>query len=281
MTEKKWAERSAIFSRFFGVNISRARDRVATWLIKLHISPNTLTICGLLVTIAAAGFLTAGAGDAPGNGGGKSWWGVIAALILIGASAFDMLDGAVARIRGQMTRRGAFLDSCCDRLADGAIFLGIMTYYLRHPEAHNSQLFAILSIITLINAQCISYVKARAENFIESCPVGYWQRGERMVAILLGLFSGHIATVMILLAISSSFTVLRRMVFGYRQIHRSEQNQPLANPKARATGIYRLALWRYRRGSLPYDLITAANICFILFVDLQQNPCIAFITQKL
>ncbi|MCK5271380.1 MAG: hypothetical protein KAJ52_02340, partial [Sedimentisphaerales bacterium] len=139
--------------------------------------------------------------------------------------------------------------------------------------------FAILSIITLINAQCISYAKARAENFIESCPVGYWQRGERMVAILLGLFSGHIATVMILLAVSSSFTVLRRMVFGYRQIHRSEQNQALTNPKARPTGIYRLALWRYRRGSLSYDLITAANICFILFVDLQQNQCIAFIAQ--
>ncbi|MCP4710382.1 MAG: CDP-alcohol phosphatidyltransferase family protein [Planctomycetes bacterium] len=272
MTSKKQTHRSAVFSRLFGNNIARARQQVARGLIKLNIKPNTLTILGLIVTLSAAYFLTLGAGDKVGHSSNPqhSWCGFIAGLILILASACDMLDGAVARLTQKITQQGAFLDSSLDRIADGAIFTGILIYYLRQPDLPHSATCAALTMIALINAQTTSYVKARAENFIEKCPVGYWQRGERISAILIGLFSGHIATVMLILAILPAFTVFRRIIFARQQINRQENHQSLLDPNAPLNGIMRLALWRYRRGTWQYDLITAAIILTILLIDIQN-----------
>jgi len=272
MTKIKKANRDAVFSRLFGNNISRAREVVARGLIRLHIGPNTLTLLGLLVTVWAGYFLALGAGDEIGSRHieGHSWYGFWAGIFLILANACDMLDGAVARNNNRMTRFGAFLDSCTDRISDGVIFIGILIYYLRHPDTEHAQLLAILSIVALVNALLISYTKARAENFIANCGVGYWQRGERQAAILIGLFSGQIATVVVMLTFLAAPTVFRRMIFALRQIHRMENHLPLLEPRGELQGIMKLALWRYPRGTLPYDLVTAFNISIILFVDL---PC--------
>ena len=268
----KKANREAVFSRLFGNNISRMREIVARGLIKLHIGPNTLTVLGVLITLFAGYFLALGAGVKVGSRhiDGYSWYGFWAGILLILASACDMLDGAVARINNRMTRFGAFFDSCTDRISDGVIFIGILIYYLRHPDTEHAQLLAVLSVAALVNSQTISYVKARAENFIENCGVGYWQRGERQAAILIGLFSGHIATVIVMLAVLTAPTVLRRMIFALRQIHRMENNLPLLEPRGQLVGMMKLALWRYPRGTLPYDLVTAFNISIILFVDLPE-----------
>jgi len=268
----KQTHRSAVFSRLFGNNIARARQLVARALIKLNVGPNTLTLLGLIVTLSATLFLALGAGDKVGNSSTPqhSWCGFISGLILILAAACDMLDGAVARITKKITQLGAFLDSSFDRIADGAIFTGILIYYLRQPDLPHNTTFAALAMIALINAQTTSYVKARAENFIDKCSVGYWQRGERISAILIGLFSGHIATVMLLLAILPAFTVLRRILFARQQINRLDKHLPPLDPNFPLRGIMRLALWRYRRGTWQYDLITAANILTILLIDLQN-----------
>ena len=268
------ADRKAIFSRLFGNNIQRARQYVAAAMIYLGVSPNVLTVLGMLTTFAAGVCLALGAGDKVGSastGAGYSWYGFWAGMLIILASAFDILDGAVARISGQITKQGGFLDSCLDRVADAFIFIGIMIYYLRHSEITHASWFIVASAVALANAEIISYIKARAENFIESCGVGYWQRGERIAGILIGLFSGHIATVMVLLAVSSSFTVLRRLVFAARQIKRMENAQPLLETRPPLTGVFKLALWRYRRGTWPYDAITAFNILIILLVDVQHR----------
>lgn len=273
MTDINKANRNAVFSRLFGNNIQRARQHVAALMIFLKVTPNTLTALGLVTTLVAGVSLALGAGDkvgSPSLGPGSSWYGFAAALLLILASAFDILDGAVARISGRITKQGGFLDSCLDRVADAIIFIGIIIYYLHHPDVTYANWLIVASAIALANAELISYIKARAENFIASCPVGYWQRGERIAAIMIGLCSGHIAVVMVLLAVSSAFTVLRRLVFAARQIKRMEESRPLLDPAAPLTGIYKLALWRYRRGTLPYDIITAANILIILLVDLQN-----------
>jgi phosphatidylglycerophosphate synthase len=272
MTKIKKANRNAVFSRLFGNNILRLREIAARGLIKLHIGPNILTIVGLLTTFLAGYFLALGAGDTIGSRHieGHSWYGFWAGILLILASACDMLDGAVARNNHRTTRFGAFLDSCTDRISDGVIFVGILIYYLRHPNTKQAQLLSILSMIALLNALLISYTKARAENFIENCSVGYWQRGERQAAILIGLFSGQVASVLVMLAILPALTWLRRMVFAYRQIQRRDKNLVLLDPKAPLLGIMKLALWRYPRGTLPYDLVTAFNIAIILFVDLPE-----------
>jgi CDP-diacylglycerol---glycerol-3-phosphate 3-phosphatidyltransferase len=269
------ADRNAILSRLFGNNIARARERVAAVLIMLHISPNMLTFAGTTVTLAAAVCLGIGAGDRPpwhdktSEVIGTSWYGVWGMAGIFLASCFDILDGAVAKNSNRITPLGGFLDSCLDRVSDAAVFLGIMIYYLYRPELPGANVFAIAAMVSLANALIISYVKARAENSIEKCPVGYWQRGERLAAIMIGLVCGHTGTVMIMLAILPALTVLRRFIFAARQLDRSHKKLPLLDPAKQTTGIMQLALWRYRRGSLPYDIVTASNIALILLIDLQ------------
>jgi len=264
----------AIFSRLVSATIVRARDSLADALAQAGVAPNVLTLLGLLVTLAAAVLLALGAGDRPGSPTrpGYGWHGLWAAGLLILANACDMLDGAVARRRRRNTQLGAFLDSCVDRLSDGLIFFGILLYYLRHPELPHARLFAALTVAALLNSELISYVKARAENFISSCPVGYWQRGERSAAILIGLFCGHLATVMAMLATLAGLTALRRLRFAAAQIRRLDDDRPLLDPHAPLQGLLRLAPWRYPRRTLPYDLTTAANIALILFLDLRSLP---------
>ena len=271
MNRSDKADRSAIFSRLFGNNIARLRDFLSKSQPGSHINPNILTWLGMIVTLIGSFFLALGAGDRVGSSDtpGNSWFGLTAGLIIILANVFDILDGAVAKCNNRITKRGGFLDSSLDRISDGAIFTGIMIYYINHPEITCYRLWATLAVVVLINAELTSYVKARAENILDSCPVGYWQRGERIVAVLLGLFSGHMATVMILLAVSSAFTVGRRMLFAYRQIKRQETNQPLLTPYQLSNSWLRWMPWLYRRGTLPYDLATATNILLILLVDVQ------------
>ena len=264
MSKINRANRGAVFSRLFGNNIARAREIVAAGLIRTGVGPNTLTFLGLLCTVAAAVFMGLGAGDKIGE---QNWYAFWAGIGLIFASACDMLDGAVARNSQQMTLLGAFLDSCFDRIADGAIFVGIAIYYLNHPEIPRAKIFVVATMVALVNAQITSYVKARAENVIDKCPVGYWQRGERIAGILIGLFCGHIGTVMVMLAVLGGLTVLRRLIFAGRQLIRRANNLGGLDPKAPLQGIMRLALWRYPRGSIPYDIVTACNIALILFVD--------------
>ena len=266
-------ERNAVFSRLVGNNLARARVYLARALIRRRIRPNVLTAIGLLATLAGSIFLVLGGGDKIGNSSnqGHSWYGFWAGMVLIFANAFDILDGAVARGGNQTTKLGGFVDSCCDRISDGMIFIAICIYYLRYRDAPHREVFVVLSIVALLNAELISYVKARAENFVPYCGVGYWQRGERVAAILIGLFAGHTGTVLAMLAVLGAFTVLRRVLFARRQILRLETGQPPLNPHAPLTGIMRLALWRYRRGTLQYDLITAALIAVIIFVDLQKQ----------
>lgn len=269
----KKAQRGAIFSWFFGQGIGTAREYVAAALIKLGVTPNAVTLLGMATTITAGVLMAFGAGDKVGSSVNPdhSYYGFFAGLLIILASAFDILDGAIARNSGKTTQRGAFLDSSCDRIADASLFIGIAIYFFRNPHLPHALWFALATLIAFANSEFISYIKARAENFIPKCPVGYWQRGERIAGIFIGLFSGHIATVMVLLAVSSSFTTLRRIVFSYRQIKRLENNQPLADPRPPFRGAGKFLLWHYPRMSVPYDIVTAANIAIILFVDLQRT----------
>ena len=270
MTNIKPADRRAIFSRLFGNNIQKAASLLAALLARLGVSPIYLTVLGLLCATGSSILLAYGAGSPIWTAcqDRVNWSPLGAAACLILASAFDMLDGVVARGTARASKLGAFLDSSLDRLADAAIFLGILIYYLRHREAAGANLFAVATVVALVNAEIISYIKARAENFIEKCDAGYWQRGERIAAILIGLFAGHTATVMVMLAVLGGFTVLRRVVFAAGQVRRADRGEPFV-AKAPLRGLMRLALWRYRRGTVPYDIVTAINILIILLVDLQ------------
>jgi CDP-diacylglycerol---glycerol-3-phosphate 3-phosphatidyltransferase len=245
-----------MIGRGVGYGFSTARDAIARGLVKCRVTPNALTLAG--------GAITAGAGVcyALGVGRGEYAWLVWAAVLLILASACDMLDGAVARIGGKSSVFGEFLDSTLDRFSDFAIYAGIAIGYASLPTANLT--FVLLAMFSFFNAITISYTKARAENLIESCPVGYWQRGERSAAVLIATFSNNIPALLVQQAILPIFTILRRMSYT-KAI--TEGKTVVTDP--RKGGLWlKLHLWYWPRMSLQYDFVTGVNIAWLIFVPI-------------
>jgi len=247
-----------------GATIGVARDGVARGLVFVGVTPNRITVGGFLVTCAAAYCLVRGAGDQVPyfyNGvGSMSWWPAWAGLFLLVAGACDMLDGAVARVGKMASRFGAILDSTLDRFSDMAIFFGCAL----HCALLGNLTGQVLAVIALCNAFLISYVKARAEEIIEDCSVGYWLRGERFVAVLLGCATGHVIAVLWQLAVLNLFTVWRRLDYARRAVTCLEKNLP-PPPRGPSAGLIgRFQLWRHPRGSIPYDVVTGINIAYVI-----------------
>jgi CDP-diacylglycerol--glycerol-3-phosphate 3-phosphatidyltransferase len=105
-----------------------------------------------------------------------------AGLIIIGAGIFDMVDGRVARQTNQVSVFGAFFDSVMDRYSDVAIFFGLLVYYAR-----GNRLFYV-GLVAFVMTACVmvSYTRARAEALIGTCKVGFMERPERIVCVILG-----------------------------------------------------------------------------------------------
>lgn len=257
-------------SRSLGARVAAARDNLARALIRLGATPNRITLLGFLITCAAGYCLTLGASHqvpyfACGPGP-VSWWPALAALLLVLAGAADMLDGAVARVGRLGTRAGAILDSSVDRLSDMAIYTGCALHFALQPQANLTYL--LLAILAMCNGVLISYVKARAEELLDDCSVGYWLRGERFAAMLIGSACGHVPAVLWQMAISCSFTVWRRLTFAYRTLEALDRGRPLP-PRGPDPGLPgRIQLWRRPRGSVAYDLVTGTHIAYIVFAPL-------------
>lgn len=199
--------------RAIGTTVGRWCDAVAASLIALGVTPNMLTAAGTVLTGLASVFLILGAGHAPvweasRAIGPSSLWPLWAAIVLTVAFACDLLDGAVARVGNQRTEFGAFLDSTLDRFSDLFIFGGCAIHFAYTGNVT----YAALSITAAANGVLISYVKARAENFVDDCGVGYWQRGERCGLFLAGAYFGHIPAALWLLGTLPITTVIHRIV---------------------------------------------------------------------
>lgn len=174
------------------------------------ISPNVLTFMGLVINIIAAVLF----GYA--NSGNYQRMFLYAGLVIIGAGIFDMVDGRVARATNQVTTFGSFFDSVIDRYSDVALFFGLLVYYAR---AH-SFFYLILVAIVMVSSVMVSYTRARAESLIGSCKVGFMERPERIVLVIIGaLFSrwGAMAPVLWILAVLSTVTIIHRISYTYQQ----------------------------------------------------------------
>ncbi|MBB3733710.1 phosphatidylinositol phosphate synthase [Nonomuraea dietziae] len=178
-------------------------------LVQRGIGPNAVTAIGTLGTvICTLVFYPVG----------QLWWGSLAITIFV---LFDLLDGVVARMGGGGgTTWGAFLDSTLDRLADAAIFSGLIIYFFVQRDL----LMAAVALFCLVAGALVSYVKARAEGLGLTCDVGLAERPERLVvglvaAGLSGLGVPYILPLgMWLLAAASAITVVQRVVHVHRQI---------------------------------------------------------------
>jgi CDP-diacylglycerol--glycerol-3-phosphate 3-phosphatidyltransferase len=175
-----------------------------------RVSPNVLTFMGLVInTVAAVLF-----GMARAENQQRMFF--YAGVVIIGAGIFDMVDGRVARATGQVTTFGAFFDSVIDRYSDVALFFGLLVYYARA----NRFLYLVLVAFVMTSSLMVSYTRARAEALIGQCKVGFMERPERIVLVIIGaLFSrfGAMAPVLWVLAVISTLTVIHRIKYTYEQ----------------------------------------------------------------
>jgi CDP-diacylglycerol---glycerol-3-phosphate 3-phosphatidyltransferase len=174
-----------------------------------RIHPNVLTFIGLLINIGAAVLL----------GYGKFF---IAALVIIGAGIFDMVDGRVARQTNQVTAFGGFFDSVLDRYSDLALLMGLLVYY----ASINRNFYVVLTAVVMTASVMISYTRSRAENCIPLCKVGFLERPERIVLIIIGAMFDRMAQVLWVIAILGNVSVVHRMMYTFTEAQRLEKPNP-------------------------------------------------------
>jgi CDP-diacylglycerol---glycerol-3-phosphate 3-phosphatidyltransferase len=184
-------------------------------LASAGIPPNVLTLIGVIINLGCGVLF----------GFGEFFW---AGIVLIVANLFDMLDGNVARLTGRVTKYGGFLDSTLDRLSDMGSFMGIMIFYARLTQYH-STLNVFLGGVGMIASVLVSYTTARSEALGVKANVGFLQRPERMVLLMIGglstwdwnsasIWHNRMPQVLWVLAIGSMWTLIQRMVYIRREL---------------------------------------------------------------
>ena len=180
-----------------------------------RIHPNVLTFLGLVINIGAAVLLSTG----------QFRW---AGAVIIGAGLFDMVDGRVARETNQVTRFGGFFDSVVDRYSDLALLIGLLVWY----GSIGRSFYVVLTALVMAASVMISYARARAENTIPKCNVGFMERPERIVLLIIGALFDRMAPVLWVIAVLGNLTVVHRMVYTFQQAKLLEEAQ-LRAPAAR------------------------------------------------
>lgn len=181
-----------------------------------RISPNILTFMGLVINVIAAILF----GYA--NADNQARLFRYAGLVVFAAGFFDLVDGRVARASNQVTRFGAFFDSVLDRYSDAALFFGLLVYYARG----NRFFYVVLAALVMISCIMVSYTRARAESLIGTCKVGFMERPERLVLIIIGALFNRMAPVLWVIAVLSTITVIHRMYYTWQQTESMEAANP-------------------------------------------------------
>ncbi len=197
--EETAKNRPATFTDFLRLRFKGKLDPVAKFLNSLGLMPNVVTIFGLVGNVVAAGLLAIGQ---------ITWGGVI--VLLMGP--VDALDGTMARLRGQPSRFGAFVDSVTDRYSELIILLGLLVYFLRT----DNPLFAGLVYLAAAGSVLVSYVKARAESLDFEAKTGLMTRVERYLVLAPCLVFNIPAVAVAILAVLANFTALQR-IFAVRK----------------------------------------------------------------
>ena len=174
---------------------------VVSGLAATGLTPNTFTFLGLIVnSISAALFAMGRFRDG--------------AAMLFLASFLDMADGQVARRVGRVTAFGAFLDSTLDRYSDLALYMGLVVYF----TLIGRPFYMALAAVAMASSFMVSYSRARAESLIPSCKVGFMERPERVVLLMLGGLFNRMAPALWVIATISTITVIHRVVYTWREL---------------------------------------------------------------
>ncbi|MCC7174941.1 MAG: CDP-alcohol phosphatidyltransferase family protein [Bryobacterales bacterium] len=202
--------------------IGAACDRVILLIVRAlalsRVHPNVLTFIGLLVNGAAAALLASGRFVAAG-------------IVIITAGLFDMVDGRVARETNRVTHFGGFFDSVLDRYSDLVLLMGLLVYY----ASINRFFYVVLTAVVMTGSVLVSYTRARAECTIPQCKVGFMERPERLVLLIIGALFGRMAQVLWVIALLSNLTVIHRILYTWRETRLLETGEEPA-PHVAAQG---------------------------------------------
>lgn len=173
---------------------------------KLGISPNLLTVLGMALAMVSGYYLAVK--RVP-----------LAAVFFVLSGVFDLADGYVAKKLDKVTVFGSFLDSFSDRIADAAIYVGLMVYYLKLQEG----IYVGLAIVLLVGSFLISYLRARAEALGLKCKAGLMARAPRFLAVGFGLFFNGLSPwiLKIVMWVVSALlveTLVERFIFVWRKL---------------------------------------------------------------
>jgi CDP-diacylglycerol--glycerol-3-phosphate 3-phosphatidyltransferase len=187
----------------YKAHLNGVAEPVARVLLRAHVRPNHLTILGLGVSALAAYALSQERLRA-------------GAVLLAVAGLFDFFDGQLARLAGQETCFGAFLDSVVDRYSDLVVLVGVVLLYQRTVDPVG----LAATLATLIGSVMVSYTKARAQSIGVACEIGLMERPERMIGLIVGAAFYVLTPVMVILAVLTNATALQR-IFYTRRVTRS------------------------------------------------------------
>jgi CDP-diacylglycerol--glycerol-3-phosphate 3-phosphatidyltransferase len=171
--------------------------KVAAWFRWTGLTPNMLTIIGLLLNVIVAAVLAQG-------------YLFVGGILVIAAGLFDLLDGAMARVTDHTTPFGAFLDSTLDRYSEVILYGGLLIYVLDTSDATRGSL---LIYATICGSIMVSYARARAEGLGYKLQNGLLARPERIILLAAGLILGHVWLIYALwfLAIFTNITACQRI----------------------------------------------------------------------
>jgi CDP-diacylglycerol--glycerol-3-phosphate 3-phosphatidyltransferase len=234
------------FTGFIGTACMFPLRAIIAASVALGVHPNVLTLIGVLVNVAAAWALATGEF-------------VTAGLIMIVANIFDFIDGKVAHATNTSSEFGAFWDSTLDRFSDLALFLGLIYLYasLARPD------YVMIAALTMVFSIMTSYARARAESLVEKCKVGFMERPERIVLLMIGAFTNRMAGVLWIILVLSIVTVVNRIHYTYLALnHRPAPTG--SNPVSRV--FWKAFFWTDERTTLPYDLWVIAILAFAWLV---------------
>jgi CDP-diacylglycerol---glycerol-3-phosphate 3-phosphatidyltransferase len=198
-----------MLNRFARAFVTKLLTPLARLFLRLGIRPDVVTMVGTLgVCVGALGFY-------------PRHQFFLGTIIISVFALSDTLDGIMARLSGHSSKWGAYLDSTLDRVADSAIFGGLVLWYAGDGD---KPYMAALALGCLILGSVVSYAKARAEGLGMTANVGIAERAERVVSVLiatglvgLGVSEVLLAVVLALLAVASLITVVQRMLEVRRQ----------------------------------------------------------------
>ena len=199
MNQSKNAEKKT-FTDHLRIIFKGVLDGIGTFLNRLGIRPNVITLAGLLGNVAGGVLIASG----------QLMWGGLVAMIM---APLDALDGTMARLRNESSRYGAFVDSVTDRYSEFALYAGLLVYFIQTGTWKD----AMLVLFAAMGSILVSYIRAKAESLNYSAKIGLFTRVERYLVLIPGVIFGIPRISLWILAILSNVTALQRILHVRKQ----------------------------------------------------------------